>query len=138
MGSASSLGGSGRPESRPVNMPMPCAEISSRPQTRVKQTHQTHQTHPTHPSQTSANSPDEIIIESTTYHVSGEFGEFHPAAPGSLGRKYRHGRVTTEPSGLGPTHRADVHASTDVENDIQLEMPMDHVIKPFSEAQPEA
>jgi hypothetical protein len=31
-----------------------------------------------------------------------------------------------------------VQVSTDVENDIQLEMPMDHVITPFIEAQPEA
>jgi len=28
--------------------------------------------------------------------------------------------------------------STDVENDIQLEMPMDHIMMPFVEAQPEA
>ena len=45
----SPLGGSGRPESRPVNMPIPCAENSCGPQTRVGKTHQTHHTHPAIP-----------------------------------------------------------------------------------------
>jgi hypothetical protein len=36
---------------------------------------------------TVTNSPGEIIIESTTYHVSGEFGGFYPTAPASLAKR---------------------------------------------------
>jgi hypothetical protein len=46
MGSSISLGGGGRPESRPGNMPMPYARNWCTLQTRVKETHQTHLTLP--------------------------------------------------------------------------------------------
>jgi hypothetical protein len=71
------------------------------------------------------------------YHTSGEFGEFHPTAPDSR-EEISLRVVTTEPSEPADQPSADVQVSTDVENDIQLEMPMDHVITPFVEAQPEA
>jgi hypothetical protein len=86
--------------------------------------------------QTSANSPDEIIIESITYHVSGEFGEFHPATPDSR-EEISSQVVTADLSEPADQPSADVHASTDVENGIQLEMPMAHVITPSGEAQQE-
>jgi hypothetical protein len=74
---------------------------------------------------------------SSTYYPSGEFGEFHPTAPGSR-EEISLRVVTTEPSESLAQLSADVQASRDVEHDIQLAMPMDHVITPFVEAQPEA
>jgi hypothetical protein len=82
------------------------------------------------------NSPDEISKASATYHTSGEFGEFHPTAPDSR-EELSLRVVTTVPSEPADHPSADVHVSTDVENDIHLEMPMDHVIRLFVEAQPE-
>lgn len=94
-----------------------------------------------HPSSDSTpavtNSPDEILIASSTYHTSGEFGEFHSTAPDSR-EEISLRVVTTEPSEPADQPSTDVQVSTDVENDIQLEMPMDHVIREFIEAQPEA
>jgi len=83
------------------------------------------------------NSPDEILIASCTYHTSGEFGEFHPAVPESR-EEISLRVVTTEPSEPADQPSADVQVSPDVENDIQLETPIDHVIREFIEAQPEA
>jgi hypothetical protein len=42
--------------------------------------------------------------------------------------------VTTEPLEPADQPSADVQVSTDVENDIQLEMSMDHAIREFIEA----
>jgi hypothetical protein len=83
--------------------------------------------------QTSANSPDEIGISSDIYHVRGEFGEFHPTAAESLGKKSSQ-VVTTEPSEPAAQPSADVQVSADVENDIYLTMRMNHVITQFVEA----
>jgi hypothetical protein len=63
--------------------------------------------------------------------MSGESGELHPTAPGSR-EEISLWVVTTEPS-----EPAD-QPSADVEHAIPLEMPMDHVMTPFVEAQPEA
>jgi hypothetical protein len=78
-----------------------------------------------------------MLIESTTSHASGEFGEFHPAAPDSR-EEISLLVVTTEPSELVDQLWADVQVSTDEENYIHLEMPMEHVIREVIEARPEA
>jgi hypothetical protein len=72
-----------------------------------------------------------------TYLMSGEFGEFHPTTSDSR-EEMSSLVVTTEPWEPADQASADVHASTDVENDIPLEMPMDHMMTQFIEAQPEA
>ena len=76
-------------------------------------------------------------MESITYHTSGEFGEFHPATPDSQ-QEISSQVVTTDPSEPADQPSADVHASTDVGNDLHRELPMDHVISLFVEAQLEA
>jgi hypothetical protein len=63
------------------------------------------------------NSPDETSMASSTYHTSGEFGEFHPTAPASR-EEISLRVVTIEPSEPADQPSADVQVSTDVENDI--------------------
>jgi hypothetical protein len=74
---------------------------------------------------------------SNTYHVTGEFGEFPLSPAESLGKISSQVGATTllEPPALP---LGDTGTSTDVEHHIQLEMPIDHVIREFIEAQPEA
>src|SRR5215510_2960099 len=79
----------------------------------------------------SPNSPSEISISSNTYHSRHEFGEFHPAAPESLGEKSSQ-VVAAGSSGPSAQPSGNMLASTDVEKDIQVEIPMDHVIRPFA------
>ena len=71
-------------------------------------------------------------MSSNTYRMHGECGEFHPAAPKSR-EKISSQVVTIEASEPSAQPSADVHASTDVENDILLEMPMEerssHVVR---------
>ena len=85
----------------------------------------------------STNSPHEILIESITYHTRREFGEFCPAVDEWLAKKSSQVGATTllEPPALP---LGDMDTSTDVEHRIHLEMPIDHVIREFIEAQPEA
>jgi hypothetical protein len=69
--------------------------------------------------------------------VRGEFGEFPPAAAESLGKKSSQvvAAELSEPTAQSP---ADMPSLTDVEGIFQQEMPMDHIIREFVEAQPEA
>jgi hypothetical protein len=72
-----------------------------------------------------------------TYHMSGEFGGFHPTAPDSPREKSSR-VVTTERSKPAAQPSADMHVSTDVENETLIEMPLEPVVQECIAAQPEA